>query len=64
MELTMINHLSRGFMIEASDKSSLGLFERIRRHYAKQVARRQLHALDDRMLHDIGINRSEIDRVA
>jgi uncharacterized protein YjiS (DUF1127 family) len=64
MEHTMINHLSRGFMVEASAKSSLGLFERIRRHYAKQVARRQLHALDDRMLHDIGINRSEIDRVA
>lgn len=60
----MINHLSRGFMIEAGNKSSLGLFERIRRHYAKQAARRQLHALDDRMLHDIGINRGEIDRLA
>jgi uncharacterized protein YjiS (DUF1127 family) len=64
MEHKMINHLSRGFMIEASNKSSLGLFERIRRRYVKEMARRQLHALDDRMLHDIGINRSEIDRVA
>lgn len=60
----MINHLSRGFMVEAHDTSSPGLFERIRRHYAKKAVRRQLHSLDDRMLHDIGISRSEIDRIA
>ncbi|WP_162914443.1 DUF1127 domain-containing protein [Taklimakanibacter lacteus] len=60
----MISHLSRGFMVEAHDKSLPGLVERIRRHYAKKAVRRQLQSLDDRMLHDIGISRSEIDRIA
>lgn len=59
----MFNHLSRGLMVEAHSQSSPGLFTRIRRHYAARVARRQLHALDDRMLHDIGISRGDIDHV-
>lgn len=59
----MFNHLSRGFMIEVDSKSAPGLFERLRRHYVARTARYQLHALDDRMLHDIGISRGDIDHV-
>jgi uncharacterized protein YjiS (DUF1127 family) len=63
MEHDMINHLARGFMIETRDKSSFGLVERLCRHYARRAARRELRALDDRMLSDIGISRGEIERV-
>ena len=59
----MFTHLSRGAPLDAQGKSSLGLFERIRRHYVKRAARNQLHALDERMLHDIGISRGDIDRL-
>ena len=40
------------------------LFSKIRRWNAKHVARGQLGRLDERMLVDIGIVRSDIDRVA
>ena len=59
----MLVHLSRGLTIEGPNKSTLGLFERVRRHYAQRAARRHLYALDDRMLHDIGISRSDIDHL-
>jgi len=59
----MFTHLSRGVTFNAGGKSSRGLFERIRRHYVKRAARHQLYALDERMLHDIGISRSDIDRL-
>ena len=59
----MLTHISRGITFDTQGKSSLGLFERIRRHYVKRVARHQLYALDERMLHDIGISRSDIDRL-
>lgn len=60
----MPDHLSRRPPLEFHSTSSLGLLGRIRRHYAKRVARHQLYALDDRMLQDIGIARSDIDRLA
>lgn len=59
----MLTQLSRGLAIEAKGGSSPSLFTRLRQHYAKRAARRQLQALDDRMLSDIGITRSDIDRV-
>jgi uncharacterized protein YjiS (DUF1127 family) len=59
----MPRHSSRGSNFESRIASSLGLLDRIRQHYAKRAARHQLYALEDRMLQDIGIARSDIDRV-
>jgi uncharacterized protein YjiS (DUF1127 family) len=42
---------------------SAGLFGRVRAFLAKSRAERQLAQLDDRMLADIGIKRSEIHRM-
>ena len=39
-------------------RSQLDAYAQVR---ARQRTRRMLHALDDRMLHDIGISRGEID---
>lgn len=36
----------------------------MRRWSAKRRSYRTLHALDDRMLKDIGLHRSQIDRIA
>lgn len=47
----------------ASSKSSTGLMGRVKTYFARTRAQRQLHQLDDRMLADIGVRRSEIQKV-
>ena len=46
-----------------STSLSTGLFGRIRTYLARSRAERQLAQLDDRMLADIGLKRSEISRM-
>jgi uncharacterized protein YjiS (DUF1127 family) len=58
----MQSRLSHRSAPESRNMSSFGLLGRIREHYLKLAARHQLLALDDRMLKDIGISRSDIDR--
>jgi uncharacterized protein YjiS (DUF1127 family) len=39
-----------------------GLLARARRRHAERLAGRRLHALDDYLLRDIGLDRASIDR--
>jgi uncharacterized protein YjiS (DUF1127 family) len=39
-----------------------GLLARARRRHAERLARHRLHALDDHLLRDIGLDRASIDR--
>ena len=39
-----------------------GLFARARRRHAERLARRRLHALDEHLLRDMGLERASIDR--
>ena len=40
-----------------------GVMGRVKKYFARSRAERQLHQLDDRMLADIGVNRSEIEKM-
>ena len=43
--------------------SAPGIMGRVRSYLARTRAERQLHQLDDRMLADIGVRRSEIEKM-
>jgi uncharacterized protein YjiS (DUF1127 family) len=40
-----------------------GIMSRVKSYFARTRAERQLHQLDDRMLADIGVRRSEIEKM-
>ena len=40
-----------------------GIMGRVKKYFARTRAERQLHQLDDRMLADIGVRRSEIEKM-
>jgi uncharacterized protein YjiS (DUF1127 family) len=40
-----------------------GIMGRVKQYFARSRAERQLHQLDDRMLADIGVRRSEIEKM-
>ena len=40
-----------------------GIMGRVKGYFARTRAERQLHQLDDRMLADIGVRRSEIEKM-
>lgn len=40
-----------------------GIMGRVKGYFARHRAERQLHQLDDRMLADIGVRRSEIEKM-
>jgi len=40
-----------------------GIMGRVKTYFARTRAERQLHQLDDRMLADIGVRRSEIEKM-
>ena len=40
-----------------------GVMGRVKKYFARTRAERQLHQLDDRMLADIGVRRSEIQKM-
>lgn len=48
---------------ETQGESSLGLLDRIRQDNVRRAARNHLHGMDNHMLKDIGIARSDIDRL-
>ena len=60
--MTMISHGR-----ETSRSSSInfppGVMGRFKAYLARSRAEKQLHQLDDRMLSDIGVRRSEIEKV-
>ena len=61
---SLIGTQSSAFQYRQRSKAGLGLaklFQGLRKWHRRQLAIRQLHALDDRILKDIGVSRAEID---
>jgi uncharacterized protein YjiS (DUF1127 family) len=52
---------ARGIIIGDRRRPTPGLFERVRKHFAQVATRKQLRALDDHMLRDIGLSRTQIE---
>jgi uncharacterized protein YjiS (DUF1127 family) len=49
--------------IKGSSDSAPGIMGRVKGYFARTRAERQLRQLDDRMLADIGVRRSEIEKM-
>lgn len=60
--MTMITY-SREATRSKNVDSATGIMGRVKTYFARTRAERQLHQLDDRMLADIGVRRSEIEKM-
>ena len=56
--------LTPGFVLHRLAETGKGLWRAYRRRRAERATIATLHALGDNVLHDIGIDRSEIESVA